>query len=110
MCEGRRGHHVAIRPVDILVNNVGKASGTDVVATTDADWQSAIDPTLFPPFACHGSPCRKCAARAAAVILMIASIWGRESGGRMTYNAVKAAEISPRQGHVSSSLQRTTFA
>jgi 3-oxoacyl-[acyl-carrier protein] reductase len=27
-------------------------------------------------------------------ILMIASIWGRESGGRMTYNAVKAAEIS----------------
>ena len=28
------------------------------------------------------------------VILLIASIWGRESGGRMTYNAVKAAEIS----------------
>ena len=25
---------------------------------------------------------------------MIASIWGRESGGRMTYNAVKSAEIS----------------
>lgn len=25
---------------------------------------------------------------------MIASIYGRESGGRMTYNAVKAAEIS----------------
>tara|TARA_B100001105_G_scaffold202881_1_gene166608 strand:- start:673 stop:1026 length:354 start_codon:yes stop_codon:yes gene_type:complete len=25
---------------------------------------------------------------------MIASIWGRESGGRMTYNAVKAAEVS----------------
>ena len=28
------------------------------------------------------------------VILMIASIYGRESGGRMTYNVVKAAEIS----------------
>jgi 3-oxoacyl-[acyl-carrier protein] reductase len=26
--------------------------------------------------------------------VMIASIWGRESGGRMTYNAMKAAEIS----------------
>ena len=25
---------------------------------------------------------------------MITSIWGRESGGRMTYNAVKAAETS----------------
>ncbi len=32
--------------------------------------------------------------RGGGVILMIASIWGRESGGRMTYNAVKAAEIS----------------
>ena len=30
----------------------------------------------------------------AGAIVMIASIWGRESGGRMTYNAVKAAEIS----------------
>ena len=27
-------------------------------------------------------------------IVMIASIYGREAGGRMTYNAVKAAEIS----------------
>ena len=32
--------------------------------------------------------------RGGGVIVMIASIWGRESGGRMTYNAVKAAEIS----------------
>ena len=44
--------------------------------------------------ACRASSCRTCARRAAASILMIASIWGRESGGRMTYNAVKAAEIS----------------
>jgi 3-oxoacyl-[acyl-carrier protein] reductase len=33
-------------------------------------------------------------AAGGGVILMIASIWGRESGGRMTYNVVKAAEIS----------------
>jgi len=32
--------------------------------------------------------------RGGGVILMIASIYGRESGGRATYNAVKAAEIS----------------
>jgi 3-oxoacyl-[acyl-carrier protein] reductase len=32
--------------------------------------------------------------RGGGVILMIASIYGRETGGRMTYNAVKAAEIS----------------
>jgi 3-oxoacyl-[acyl-carrier protein] reductase len=32
--------------------------------------------------------------RGGGVIIMIASIYGREAGGRMTYNAVKAAEIS----------------
>ena len=32
--------------------------------------------------------------RGGGAIVLIASIWGRESGGRMTYNAVKAAEIS----------------
>jgi len=29
--------------IDILVNNVGKAGGADIVATPDAEWQSAID-------------------------------------------------------------------
>ncbi|HZL96431.1 MAG TPA: SDR family oxidoreductase, partial [Vicinamibacterales bacterium] len=32
--------------------------------------------------------------RGGGSIVIIASIYGRESGGRMTYNAVKAAEIS----------------
>src|SRR5262249_15707452 len=32
--------------------------------------------------------------RGGGAIVMVASIYGRESGGRMTYNAVKAAEIS----------------
>ena len=39
-------------------------------------------------------PCRTCSGAAAASIVIIASIFGREAGGRMTYNAVKAAEIS----------------
>ncbi|MBA3639577.1 MAG: SDR family NAD(P)-dependent oxidoreductase, partial [Acidobacteria bacterium] len=34
--------------LDILVNNVGKAAGTDILATTDAEWQAALDDTLFP--------------------------------------------------------------
>jgi 3-oxoacyl-[acyl-carrier protein] reductase len=80
--------------VDILVNNVGKASGTDVVATTDADWQSAIDQTLFPAIRMSRLAVPEMRRAGGGVILMIASIWGRESGGRMTYNAVKAAEIS----------------
>ena len=32
--------------------------------------------------------------RGGGSIIMIASLYGREAGGRMTYNAVKAAEIS----------------
>src|SRR6188472_4189187 len=80
--------------VDILVNNVGKAAGTDVVAATDADWQSAIDQTLFPVIRMSRLAVPEMRRDGGGVILMIASIWGRESGGRMTYNAVKAAEIS----------------
>lgn len=80
--------------VDILVNNVGKASGTDIVSTPDADWQSALDQTLFPAIRMSRLTVPEMRRAGGGVILMIASIWGRESGGRMTYNAVKAAEIS----------------
>jgi 3-oxoacyl-[acyl-carrier protein] reductase len=80
--------------IDILVNNVGKAAGTDILATTDAEWQAALDDTLFPAIRASRAAIPHMKARGGGVILMIASIWGRESGGRMTYNAVKAAEIS----------------
>lgn len=80
--------------LDILVNNVGKAAGTDILGTTDAEWQAALDDTLFPAIRASRAAVPYLKARGGGVILMIASIWGRESGGRMTYNAVKAAEIS----------------
>src|SRR5687768_3347769 len=80
--------------LDILVNNVGRAAGSDIVGTTDAEWQAALDETLFPAIRASRLAVPHMKARGGGVILMIASIWGRESGGRMTYNAVKAAEIS----------------
>jgi 3-oxoacyl-[acyl-carrier protein] reductase len=80
--------------LDILVNNVGRAAGTDIVSTTDAEWQDALDDTLFPAIRASRLAVPHMKLRGGGVILMIASIWGRESGGRMTYNAVKAAEIS----------------
>jgi len=80
--------------LDILVNNVGLAKGGDVLATTDADWQEAIDQTLMPAVRASRLAVPHLRARGGGVILMIASIFGRETGGRMTYNAVKAAEIS----------------
>ena len=80
--------------IDILVNNVGKAGGGDIVSASDTDWQSAIDQTLFPAIRMSRLVVPHMRLAGGGVIVMIASIWGRESGGRMTYNAVKAAEIS----------------
>jgi 3-oxoacyl-[acyl-carrier protein] reductase len=80
--------------LDILINNVGKAGGGDIVATPDAEWQSAIDQTLFPAIRLSRLAVPHMRQAGGGVVLMIASIWGRESGGRMTYNAIKAAEIS----------------
>jgi 3-oxoacyl-[acyl-carrier protein] reductase len=80
--------------IDILVNNVGRAAGSDLLGTTDAEWQAAFDETLFPAIRASRLAIPHMKQRGSGSIVMIASIWGRESGGRMTYNAVKAAEIS----------------
>ncbi len=81
--------------LDILVNNVGRAGGCDICsATTDAEWQAAFDETLFPAIRASRLAVPHMKARGGGAIMMIASIYGREAGGRMTYNAVKAAEIS----------------
>ncbi|MEQ1868991.1 MAG: SDR family oxidoreductase [Vicinamibacterales bacterium] len=80
--------------LDILVNNVGLARGTTIVDTTDAEWEEAINQTLFPAVRASRLAVPHMRRRGGGSIVMIASIWGRESGGRMTYNAVKAAEIS----------------
>ena len=80
--------------IDILVNNVGRAAGSDLLGTTDADWQAAFDETVFTAIRASREAVPHMRARGGGAIVMIASIWGRESGGRMTYNAMKAAEIS----------------
>jgi len=80
--------------LDILVNNVGRAGGGDLLATTDAEWQAAFDETLFPAIRASRLAVPYMKQRGGGAIIMIASIFGREVGGRMTYNAVKAAEIS----------------
>ncbi len=80
--------------IDILVNNLGLARGAGILETTDAEWQEAFDSTLYPAIRASRLAVPSMRARGGGAIIMIASIYGRESGGRMTYNAVKAAEIS----------------
>ena len=79
--------------IDVLVNNVGLARGAGIEATTDADWQEAFDQTLFPAIRMTRLAVPHLRKRGGAIVI-VSSIFGRESGGRMTYNAVKAAEIS----------------
>jgi len=80
--------------VDVLVNNVGLGRGGGLLETTDADWQEALDQTVLPAFRLSQLVVPHMRARGGGSIIMIASIFGREAGGRMTYNAIKAAEIS----------------
>jgi 3-oxoacyl-[acyl-carrier protein] reductase len=79
--------------IDVLVNNVGTAKGADLESTTDADWQEAIDQTLFPAIRMSRLAVPHLRKQGGAIVI-VSSIFGREAGGRMTYNAVKAAEIS----------------
>ena len=80
--------------LDVLVNNVGIAGGAGLLDTTDVEWQAALDLTLFPAIRASRAAVPHMREAGGGAIIMIASIYGRESGGRMTYNAVKAAEIS----------------
>jgi 3-oxoacyl-[acyl-carrier protein] reductase len=80
--------------IDILVNNVGLGRGGGLVQTSDAEWQEAFDQTLLPSVRASRLAVPHMRARGGGSIVIIASIFGREAGGRMTYNAVKAAEIS----------------
>ena len=80
--------------IDILVNNVGLGRGAGLLDTSDQDWQEAIDQTLLPAVRASRLAVPHMQRRGGGSIIIVASIFGREAGGRMTYNVVKAAEIS----------------
>lgn len=80
--------------LDILVNNVGLGGGGGLLETSDEQWQEAFDHTLFPAVRASRLAVPHMQQRGGGVIVIIASIFGREAGGRMTYNTMKAADIS----------------
>ena len=80
--------------LDVVVNNVGLGKGGDLETTSDADWQEAFDHTLFPAIRMSRAAVPHLRQQGGGAIVIVSSIFGREAGGRMTYNAVKAAEIS----------------
>ena len=80
--------------IDVLVNNVGVARGGGLLETSDEEWQEAVDQTLMPAVRMSRLAVPHMQRRGGGAIVIVASIFGREAGGRMAYNAVKAAEIS----------------
>ncbi len=80
--------------IDILVNNVGLGGGGGLLETSDEQWQEAFDHTVFPAVRASKLAVPYMQQRGGGVIVIIASVFGREAGGRMTYNTMKAADIS----------------
>lgn len=78
--------------VDILVNNVGLGRGAGLLDTPDEAWQEAFDVTLYPAIRACRAAVPHMQQRGGGAIVFISSIFGRETGGRMVYNAVKSAE------------------
>ena len=83
--------------VDILINNVGGGGPTSVGAVDD-DWQAALDLNLWPALRLTRLVVPSMQQRRSGAIVMIASIYGREAGGRMGYQMAKSAEISLAKG------------
>ena len=88
------GAVAAFGGLDILVNNVGLGGGGGLLETSDEQWQEAFEFTLLPAVRASKVAVPHMRQRGGGVIVIIASIFGREAGGRMTYNTMKAAGIS----------------
>jgi len=80
--------------IDILVHNAGGARGQNIFDTSDEDWEDALalNVMALSHFAKAVAPIMS--QQGGGRIIAISSIFGRESGGRTAYNALKAASIS----------------
>jgi 3-oxoacyl-[acyl-carrier protein] reductase len=80
--------------LDVVVNNVGGSGARDFAGADDADLQVVLDRNLFPALRVSRAALPHLRARGEGLIVMIASVYGREAGGGPSYNVAKAAEIS----------------
>ncbi len=77
--------------VDILVNNVGGSRGGQTWDTADEDWAEVLYLNLFAAVRTSRLVIPLMRKKSWGRIINITSIYGREAGGAMTYNAVKAS-------------------
>ena len=77
--------------IDVLVNNVGGSRGGQTWDTSDEDWAEVLYLNLFAAVRTTRLAIPLMRKRGWGRVINITSIYGRESGGAMTYNAVKAS-------------------
>ena len=77
--------------VDVLVNNAGGARPGTLAELPESAWQAEFDLNLFAPVRLARLCAPHMEKRGGGSIINIGSIYGRESGGPLTYNASKAA-------------------
>jgi 3-oxoacyl-[acyl-carrier protein] reductase len=79
----------ALGRIDILINNAGGSAPDD-----DAGWEHAFRVNIDAAARATRAVTPHMRAQGGGVIVHVASIWGREAGGGIPYNAMKAAMIS----------------
>ena len=83
-----------IGPIDILVNNAGGSrSRDDIQGTSLEDFMGTFDLNLFGGFQLMKLAIPHMQEQGWGRIINIASIWGREHGGNISYMSAKAALI-----------------
>ena len=80
--------------VDVLVNNVGGSVWTPFADITDDEWLHVFNLSFFSAVRVSRAAYPLLAASGAGSIVNVSSIFGRETGGPISYNAAKAAMIS----------------
>jgi 3-oxoacyl-[acyl-carrier protein] reductase len=85
---------LSLGPIEILVNNLGVRAGSSWADTGPAEFDSAFAGNVGASVRMTQLVLPGMMLRGWGRVVVISSIWGRESGGAPAYNAAKAAEIS----------------
>ncbi|HEY4622300.1 MAG TPA: SDR family oxidoreductase [Solibacillus sp.] len=80
--------------IDILINCAGGSNGGPILETPLAQFYEAFELNYFSVVDLSQQVIKHMKKQSYGVIINIASIYGRESGGKPTYNNAKAALIS----------------
>jgi 3-oxoacyl-[acyl-carrier protein] reductase len=80
--------------VDIVINNVGGSRPGGNLSASREDWQSGFALNFFSALDLCRLVVPLMSSQKSGCVINIASVYGREWGGPMTYNAAKAAMIS----------------